>query len=142
MESGMEGRENDVSTTKRSADKRGRAGAEKEFKLIRFSPWPLDHDRFQRSARESSRAGSQRAGAKKFKADATHAGERIFISSTYGAARHAYDNACACMCICAHHDSRDATAHEKGYMYLALYGSILEIHKYLYPLLQRFFYVI
>lgn len=45
----MEGRENDVST-KHCADKRGRAVAEKEFKLVRFSPWPLDRDRFHRSA--------------------------------------------------------------------------------------------
>jgi len=61
----MEGRENDVSTTKHSADKRGRAGTEKEFKLVRFSPWPLDRDRFHRSA--PGRAAAPVAGGQKQK---------------------------------------------------------------------------
>lgn len=54
----MEGRENDVSATKRAMQTNGGGGPEKEFKLVRFSPWPLRSRSYpseRARARESSR---------------------------------------------------------------------------------------
>jgi len=100
----MEGRENDVSTTKRSADKRGRAAAEKEFKLVQFSPWPLD--RFHRSTPGRAAAPVARGQKQKNSKPTPLMPVNGFLYRAHTEQQDAYDNACArvrvCVCVCVH----------------------------------------
>lgn len=103
-EPGMEGRENDVSTTKRNADKRGRAGTEKEFKLVQFSPWPLDCDRFHRSAPGRAAAPVARGQKQKNSKPMPLMPTNGFL---YRAHTEPHDvrtimHACVCVCACVY----------------------------------------
>lgn len=92
----MEGRENDVSATKRSADKR-RRGPRKSLSWFGFLLGLCDRDRFHRSAHaQENTAGSQGAKNKKrnSKPTSTHAGEWIFISVAYRCATYVRTHAC------------------------------------------------